>query len=359
MNWKSCPTIPPRTGMSSQFGLAGPVSGADGNMVMVAGGANFENGMPWRGGTKTYHDEIYLLEEKSDGSLSWEECGHRLPFPMAYSACVTLGNGFVSIGGENERGLLRSVFRYLFANGTVRIYSLPDLPVELTSLGATLIDQTIFVVGGLDKAGATSGCYTLSLENPHAGWSWLPDLPVRLSHAVVVSQFDRQEKVIYVIGGRNKTTKLSTFLSSVWKYVPSVQKWVKESDITINGQLVPLSAGTGFAVGKDLIVLFGGDRGLLYNQTEKMDLEIDAETDAARKDSLLKRKDYFLTHHSGFSGAILFYNTITRKWSSVGEIPGESPATTVAFQWKDKIMIPSGETRPGVRTDKVLMLEIK
>ena len=40
-------------------------------------------------------------------------------------------------------------------------------------------------------------------------------------------------------------------------------------------------------------------------------------------------------------------------------MPCESPATTVAFEWKGKYIIPSGEIRPGVRTDKVIMLDMK
>ena len=74
---------------------------------------------------------------------------------------------------------------------------------------------------------------------------------------------------------------------------------------------------------------------------------------------MMKRKDYFLTHHPGFSKQILAYNTRSGKWSEIGEIPVESPATTVAYPWKGKIVIPSGEIRPGVRTDKVLLVEIE
>ncbi len=359
MDWKSCPPIPPRNGMATQFGLAGPVSGASGNYILVAGGANFENGMPWRGGVKAYHDEIFLLEEKSDGSLSWKENQIKLPLPLAYPACVTLKDRFISIGGENDHGPLSKVLSYTFADGTVQIDSLPDLPDELSSLGATVAGDQIYVAGGLDKNGATGGFFSLSLSHLELGWSKLPGLPVVLSHAVVAAQYDGHEIAVFVIGGRNKKGDLTEFLSSVFKFTPSDQKWVRVGDLQHEGKPVSVSAGTGIAFGNNQILLFGGDRGFFFNQTERMNIEIASVSDPVRKDSLLKRKDHFLTNHPGFSNLILVYNTLTGKWAEAGEIPGNAPVTTVAYSWKGKIVIPSGEIRPGVRTDKVIMVEMK
>lgn len=108
LNYVSCPPIPPRAGMDKQFGLAGPVSGAIGELVMVAGGANFEDSPPWKGGIKSYHDNIFLLSQKTDGTLSWSMSQTKLLFPLAYSACITLKDGFVSLGGENSGGPLKA-----------------------------------------------------------------------------------------------------------------------------------------------------------------------------------------------------------------------------------------------------------
>lgn len=356
IDYLNCPPIPPRVGMQTQFGLAGPVAGADGNFVMVAGGANFESGLPWRGGVKSYHDEIFLLEERSDGSLSWKESPMKLPFPMAYPACITMKDGFVSIGGENEHGPLRYVFKFSFKDGSVEIEKLPDLPEEISSAAATISGDRIFVAGGITKTGESSSFYTLSMDFPGDGWKKLPDIPVKMSHSVLVAQRAEDEGAIYLLGGRNKTGELSTFLSSVYKYSPRERQWTLDSEIKADDVPVGISAGTGFAVGRDKIVLFGGDRGFFFNQTERMNLEIAAVQDASGRDSLLKRKDRFLINHPGFSNEILVYNVITKTWSSAGKIPAKSPVTTVVFPWKGKYVIPSGEIRPGVRTDKVLIL---
>ena len=359
LNYVTCPPIPPRAGMDKQFGLAGPVSGADGNFVMAAGGANFEGNPPWKAGVKSYHDDIFLLSEKPDGSLSWSVSQTKLPFPIAYSACITMKDGFFSLGGENAGSLLKAVFHFTFKDGKVKIERLADLPEELSAAGATSAGNRIFVAGGLNKTGESRAFYALSLAAPNDGWKKLPDLPVKLSHLVCVTQNDGKGEAIYIIGGRNKTGDLSTVYSSVYKFSLSDQRWTLEGDIRINDEILRTSAGTGFALGRDKILLFGGDRGILFNQIEKFTLDIAGETDVAKKDMLTKNKVEFLENHPGFSNQILVYNVISKSWSYLAEIPGKAPVTTVAFPWKEKIVIPSGEIRPGVRTDRVIILEVK
>ena len=357
MVFKNIPPIPPRKGMVTQFGLAGPVSGADGNFVLVAGGANFEKGVPWRGGIKSYHDEIYLLEAKANGSYSWHESALHLPFPIAYSACVPLEAGFVGIGGETDHGALNRVIRFTFADGNVKMDFLPELPVAITSAAATRIGQTIYVMGGLDPQKTTNGFYRLQLNHLSEGWCRLPDLPVGLSHAVAVAQSDGKEDAIYLFGGRSKTGELTEFFSSVWKYAPSSVKWLKEGEISSDGHVISLAAGTGFALGKNRIVLFGGDRGILFNKTEQLNLDIENQKEEIKKDSLRKQKEDFLVRHPGFSRQILIYETESKRWKHAGEIEGDSPATTVVFPWEKKFVVPSGEVRPGVRTDRVILVE--
>ncbi|NCB09858.1 MAG: hypothetical protein EOM73_17090, partial [Bacteroidia bacterium] len=249
----SFPELLPALGDSVQPGLAGPVAGAHGNFLLVAGGANFENGLPWRGGQKKYHDTIFLMEKTASGEWVWKQSSEKLPFAMAYSACISTNKGVISIGGEDSDSPINDVFLFSFQDGKVKQTNLPGLPVATSSAGAALIDSTVFVVGGLTSEGATSAFYSFDLNQPEKGWRILSELPVALSHAVVVSQNDSTETCIYVIGGRNKTSEVSTFFSSVWKYQPSKQKWTNEGDIVSEGKPLGLSAGTGIAVGKEHI----------------------------------------------------------------------------------------------------------
>jgi N-acetylneuraminate epimerase len=352
------PELMPAPGDSVQPGLAGPIAGAHGNFALVAGGANFENGLPWKGGKKKYHDEIFLMEKTESGSYLWKQSSERLPFAMAYPACVTVEQGLISIGGEDFDSPVNDVFLFTFQDGTVKQSNLPRLPVATSSAGAALIDSTIFVAGGLTSEGATSAFYSFELNQPEKGWRILPELPVALSHAVVVSQNDSTEACIYVLGGRNKTSEVSTFLSSVWKYKPSIQKWGLESDIISDGKPIGLSAGTGIAVGSHHIVMFGGDPGIFFNRTERMNAALE-KVSGEEKQMLWQEKDLMLTNHPGFSKDILAFNTLLKSWENIDQITGESPVTTTAFSWNGTIVIPSGEVRPGVRTPNVAGVDIQ
>jgi len=353
------PAIPPAFGDSVQPGLAGPVAGAHGNFVLVGGGANFENGLPWRGGKKVYHDEIYLMKKSASGDFVWKQSVNKLPFPIAYPACVSTPDGVLSIGGEDQNGPVKHVFLFSFQDGNIKTEALAELPQAISAAGAVAIGSNIFVVGGLTSQGATSAFYTINLQNKTNGWRVLPELPLALSHAVVVSQNDGEEDCIYVIGGRNRTGEVSTFYSSVWKYKPSVQKWISEGNILSEGKKLGLSAGTGIAAGAEHILVFGGDPGIYFNRTERLNNAIEKASGEEEKQRLWKEKDEMLSNHPGFSKDILSFNTRSRKWEKIGNLTDESPATTTAFRWNETVVIPSGEIRPGIRTPNVIGLEIE
>ena len=58
-----------------------------------------------------------------------------------------------------------------------------------------------------------------------------------------------------------------------------------------------------------------------------------------------------------FPREILAYHTITNTWTTIGDIP-EAVVTTSAVAWDGQIVVPSGEVRPGIRTDRVQALRI-
>jgi N-acetylneuraminic acid mutarotase len=56
--------------------------------------------------------------------------------------------------------------------------------------------------------------------------------------------------------------------------------------------------------------------------------------------------------HPGFAKTALAYDPATDAWfESEGSPAG--PVTTVAVTWRDRLIIPTGEVRPGVRTPAV------
>jgi SSS family solute:Na+ symporter len=60
-HYSSLPELPANSGMSVQPGLAGPYAGIDDDVLILAGGANFPEKLPWEGGEKVYYNEIFIL----------------------------------------------------------------------------------------------------------------------------------------------------------------------------------------------------------------------------------------------------------------------------------------------------------
>ena len=354
INWDTLAIIPPAAGRKIQHGLAGPVAGVYQDHLLIAGGTNFEDAMPWQGGTKLYHNDCYILTKKAENQLEWSQPEWKLPSPIAYSACISTGMGILSIGGESADGPVPRVFMLSVEGNNIRSVDLPDLPVALSSSCAAINGSRVYLAGGFGRGGATNHFLSLDLSAEELTWQTLPELPVPLSHAVAACQFDGKEVCIYVLGGRNKTGITSNFLSDIWKYIPSEQKWLKAGTLKVGDEpAFGLSAGTGLAFGEHAILLFGGDQGTIFNQTERL---IDAVLKAAtpeERDVFLKKKENNLTNHPGFSGDIYRFNTLTGKLSRLGQLPGMTQVTTNAFWWDQQIIIPGGEVRPGVRSAKI------
>jgi N-acetylneuraminate epimerase len=328
------------------LGLAGVLAGVDHDCMLLAGGTNFPGGMPWEGGKKIYYDDIYILRKDARG-FGWVATGkYRLPAAIAYCASVTTPQGVVSIGGENEAGLSTRVLlmRWDAGEKKVIIARLPDLPVALTNASAALLHDRIYVAGGETISGVSDGFYCLE----DTGWRVLPSLPKPLSHAVLTAG----EAGIYLIGGRKKNRDgISELSSSVYVYGVGDDRWLERQPLPY-----ALSAGTGLAY-EEGVLLFGGDKGTVFHQTEKLIAAIAAEKDIVRRDALVLQKSRLQAMHPGFSRDILMYDARKDQWVVTGVIPFPPPVTTTAFRWADKIVIPGGEIRAGIRTSQILIAD--
>jgi cyclically-permuted mutarotase family protein len=358
INWGSLPDIPPTTGQQEQKGLAGALAGVSSGMLIVAGGSNFPDSFPWQGGTKTYYNDIFVfnLNEKDE---AWQVAGNKLPQPLAYSACVSVNDAVICIGGENVNGPVSDVLKLNFDQGEVQISSLPDFPVTVSNGGAATIGSVVYVVGGSGKDGNISSLYCADVAKADFEWEALPDMPGPLSNAVVVSQNDGNEDCIYVLGGRNRDGELSTFFSSVLKYSPSKKTWELVGDIAQDqNNPITLAAGTGAAVGENHILLFGGDNGKLFNKTEAFLNAVAAAETPGEKAEINSQKIKHLESHPGFSQQVFLYNTLSNECRETATLPFPAQVTTLTVNSGNRIFIPNGEIRPGVRTPKVTFAEI-
>lgn len=355
-NWHMAGELPPAAGQHQALGLAGPLTGIVHNLLIVGGGANFPDSMPWLGGKKKYYDEVYIFRKDGNGGFLLRKKA-RLPRPLAYTANVTTSDGLICAGGENDNGLSRKVLRLRWHTGgdSLAVSYLPDLPLALTNAALVAVGRVLYLAGGETENGVSKEFFSLNLDRPSEGWVPLPDVPHPVSHAVMVVQSNGDQPCIYLIGGRKRNPgSISDVYTSVYEFNPKKRQWRDRHPLPY-----ALSAGTGLAVGTTEILLFGGDRGVTFHKTEQLIAAIASEKDEHRKAELNEAKKALQSSHPGFSPEVLRYHTAEDAWSVVDSIPFEAPVTTTAIRWGNEVILPSGEIRAGVRSPKLLVGRLK
>lgn len=355
MIWRVAGRVPPLAGQEKAIGLAGPLAGVSNGVLLLGGGANFPDGYPWRGGKKKYYDEGFIYGFSGEHSLRLLK-RFRLPDTLAYAASVSTPQGVVVAGGENDKGAVTDVFivQWMPDADTVAIRPLAGLPQPLANAGITVRENTVYLAGGENAQGSSSGLYALDISRPGAQWKTLPDLPYAVSHAVVTIA-GKEEPGLYVLGGRKKNPNgISDLYDAVWRFDLRTENWQQLPSLPYS-----LCAGTGLTVQGDAIYLFGGDKGETFHRTEELIAAIRATTDPAQQQQLIQSKNTLQESHPGFSNEVLVYRLSGNNWSVAGHIPFDTPVTTTAVDWNGMVILPSGEIRAGVRTDQILSLRFE
>ena len=71
IQWEKIATLENSDG-SRSIGLAGAINAVNNHALVIAGGANFPDKMPWEGGKKQYSDEIHILQQL-DSKYVWNK----------------------------------------------------------------------------------------------------------------------------------------------------------------------------------------------------------------------------------------------------------------------------------------------
>lgn len=320
--------------LPDSIGVAGPFVGVHGETLIVAGGANFPQPV-WES-EKIWHDAIYVLR-KQDGKYLWKQSG-QLPRPLAYGAAVSTKAGVLCIGGNDSSQTFSEVFLLQVdeETGEVKIIDYPSLPNPCAFGAAALLGKpdngVVYLAGGqagLSLDTATSQLWSLDLskrgQTETFVWQKEMDLPgPTRAFNLAIAQHDGYEDSLYVVSGRRQNGEDVQFLTDVWQYKPSSKAWRPRADVP-----TCVMAGTGIGWGQShLLVLGGADESNFFKVDELRD------------------------KHPGFPKEAWAYHTITDTWVSAGKTP-QNQVTTIAVEWDNAIVIPSGEIRPRVRTPNV------
>ena len=366
------------TAIPNEIGLNGSYSGIHNDVLIIAGGANFPNQPVWEGGKKHWHDEIYVLEKKGGNSKWIHNDKMKLPKAMANGISISTPEGLLCIGGDDENTVFNDVFllKWNKKSKTVEIENLPVIPVSLASMGASQVGDIIYLVGGKETKNGTSTSNFISLNlkatlaRPAYTWKKLPDFPGKSRlQAVTVGQSNGHQDCLYVFSGVSYDPNAETtleMLDDVYEYDPHKVQWTQKGSVPNNGTPEVkggyISAAPAIEIGDSHILIFGGAGGENQHLSKRMELWSKLKTlknIIPQNDSItelitaLETEEKQLIKTTSFSKTIWAYHTITDTWSKRGELKDNTQVVTKAISWNGDIIIPGGEIRPGVRTNKI------
>jgi len=359
------PSLPAAQEGQPALGFAGMVGGAHNGAILAAGGANFPNGLPWKGGKKVYSDAIYVLVDDK-----WSVSDQTLPSPLAYGASVSIPEGILVVGGEDGTTTSKQVLvlEYNAVSKDVEITEYPSLPEPLAYTAAAVEEGYVYVAGGKNSEKSANSFYRMRLNNPRE-WEKLSDFPgpPRALHAIAVQE-TKDSRKLFVIGGRNQTAgEKSEILTNYLSYDLKDGLWKDEGEIAINGKPRVLMGSSAESIGSMAIMIYGGSDEVLFDQLEGFALRLEQlalpledqgpQSGTEKRDSLIteltEKRDALLNTHPGFSKEILGYNSITKKWYVYETLADKIPVTALSFKKNDDFFIVSGEVSPGIRTPEI------
>lgn len=322
--------------------LAGSVAGIVGDNLLLGGGANFPDALPWEGGKKQYHDSLRVFRLLQPDSLQFEG-SYLLPHPTAYGVSWSTGEGLLYAGGESAGRPTRQTWWFTYNNGRMQVDTLPDLPQPITNAAGCTIGNLCYLAGGETKAGMHNRILVMDIGGTAKTWRTVAELPEAWSHAVLLPQKVNGQDYLVFIGGRRKTDSgISVFSDKVYRLNLSTLEWGHLPDLP-----EALSAGNGVVLPDQSLLLLSGDDGTTFHEVEKKLSEIKSKPD---NEALVQQKNELLSSHPGFGRNVWRLQVNAKQWESFDALPFTAPVTTTAIQQGNHIWIPCGEIKAGIRS---------
>ena len=319
LKWEQLPPIPDSRGLGYPFG------GVSNGALVIGGGSNFPEQPVWENGTKVWYDSVFVLEQPTG---QWK-IGGKLPRALAGGVSVTTSDGIACLGGGDADRSYAECFLLQWREGKLETKSLPKLPRACANFAGVLVGNTIYVAGGMEHTNDSSTLKTfwsLDLKNQSDGWR---ELDVWLGPGRMLATMGAQDGAIYLFSGADLKPSQSAgekpervWLRDAYRYTPD-KGWKQITDLPRVAVAAPSPAPS---FGKSQLLVLGGD---------------DGEQAALPPQT-----------HKGFPRDMLAYDTTNNSWSVIGELPF-SLVTTPTVSWRERIVIPGGEMRPGVRSKEV------
>lgn len=318
LKWKPLPALPDSEGFAGSF--AGTHNGA----LIVGGGANFPGKRPWEGGTKVWYDSVFILETPQS---TWKT-GFKLPRPLGYGVSLSCKQGVLCIGGSDAQKHSTEVFFLEWTNGKLSTKPMPALPRPCANMCGAVVDNTVYVAGGLESPNATNALkifWSLDLAKPVA-WRELEPWPWPGPGRMLATAGSHSGAFFLFGGAALKTGSdgkvIREWLRDAYCFTPG-KGWKRLDDLPRATVAAPSPA---VAFGDSQLLVLGGDDG--------------------------QQVDTAPTEHRGFPRSVLAYDAKQNTWIQSGTLPF-SLVTTPTVKWDDQIVVPGGEARPGIRSTEI------
>ncbi len=363
VEWESIAALPPRPGFAKAEGLAGVFAGAQGDVLLIAGGTNYAGRSLAEGAARAWWDDIYVLQRRSQGespaSYAWLQPNNNLPRHLAYGASASLDEGVLCMGGAEVNEVSDACFlmRWDAEAKQVELENYPKLPQPLAGASALRLGQTVYLMGGtsqLQGGRATQSFLALDLtkkgDAKAFAWQVLPpwDGPARIFPSAAAS-LENGVECIYLCGGRDPGRD-PDFLTDLHKYNPIKKDWAILGDIVDpHGHPSSVMAAPAFHVPPHhLIIVSGTDQELvkLLERNQRPAEGMDAAEIVARA----RYHKLLLEGYPGYSRSVMAYDAEVGEWSRLSNFPGQACLTNPTINWDGAIVIPGGETGPGQRS---------
>ena len=337
--WSRLADLPDRVGVAGSF--AGVCGGAGEGPLVVAGGANFPDRLPWEAGTKAWHAATYVLPAPD---AAWRTATP-LPRPLGYGVTASHGGRVWCVGGGDAKEHVRSTVALEWDAATERLVveadALPPLPQPMAFGSGVVVGSRLFIAGGQTTPSATEALnafWSIDLAaapgdrrwREHPGWPGAKRiLPVVGVLGGKIYLASGAELVPDATAGSGVTRR---FLTDAYEFDLSRDAWRPLAPCP-----VPLVAAPSPALTLDAthLAFLPGDDGTLFFKQKQL-----------------------AGSHPGFPRAVHVYDAARDAWAALGTVPEEiRPAvTTPTVAWRGGWIVPTGEVQPGMRSPQIMRI---
>ncbi|MBN2579519.1 MAG: sodium/solute symporter [Pirellulales bacterium] len=262
----------------------------------------------------------------------------RLPRPLAYGVSLSSREGVVCIGGGDADRHYSEAFLLQWRKGKIVLCELPRLPQTVAFACGAVLEDTLYLAGGLNSPHASTALKTLwamDLKRPRSEWRWERRAPWP-GPARMLAVAGAQDGSFFLISGVNLVPgsslgeSLRVYLNDTYRYTPG-KGW---QTVAATPQSVAAAPSPAMPLGQMQLAVLGGDDGA-------------------------QAQENVFAAHRGFSRSVLAYQTVTDTWTLLDRIPeSQVPrVTTPLVPWGNGFVVPSGEVRPGVRSPGIVEVE--